>query len=230
MPGRMVVGPPRVSLSSSVFHDLPSVRSRVQKLCSCALAWSCTPSPCDSRPKLKVHHLAIASLRLRVKRSGVSLRTSSCAWAPPRSVWVAKPRSLGSKPGLIPHSGGVEGDVAAVLVEAEPPAPARERGGLRIDRHVRRVGPLVVALRGALQAQHGGAAARDGAAREPAGDDPVALRVEEDVSVDAAQEGAVHELGLEARRAQVPVGGRPQEADGARASRGRAARGPRSSS
>ena len=104
MPGRMVVGPPRVSLSSRVAQERPRFTVAFQKLRSSTLAMDWTPSPCDSPPKFQVHHFANQTCRLRVRPSGVSLRNCTRPCPPPRSVWVAKPASLGSNPGLIPQT------------------------------------------------------------------------------------------------------------------------------
>ena len=115
--------------------------------------------------------------------------------------------------GADPPEPGVEGHVAAVLVEADPPAPARERRRRGVDAHVRGVGPLVVARRGPLEAQHRRLASRDRAPREPAGDDPVALRVQEDVAVDTPHERSVDQEAVEAGRVEVADDGGAEEAD-----------------
>src|SRR6266496_3956304 len=100
MPGRMVVGPPRVSLSSRVAQDCARPRVAFQKLRSSTLAEDCTPSPCDSPPKFQVHHFANQTCRLRVRPSGVSLRNCTRPCPPPRSVWVAKPALIPQTPAL----------------------------------------------------------------------------------------------------------------------------------
>ena len=231
MPGRIVVGPPRVSLSSSVFHDLPSVRSSRQKFRKSRArrelhAVALRLATVVERPPLGDGHLPAARVAVRRELAEEHLRVGAAAVGLRREAEV-----VGLEAGADAPEPGVPGDVAAVLVEPEPAAPARQRRGLGVDRDVGRVGALVVALRRALQAEDGRAAAGNACCpRARRTGHPVAPGVEEDVAVDAAHEGALGDLRLEAGRAQVAQRGGRQHAERPARARARAARGPRSSS
>src|SRR5215210_5734157 len=80
---------------------------------------------------------------------------------------------------------------AAVSIEVDAAAIAAQRSGGRIEVHVRRVRPLVVALRRPLQAGDYVGRAADAARGGLAGDDPVALAVEKYVGVSADNVGGL---------------------------------------
>ena len=111
--------------------------------------------------------------------------------------------------------GGVEDDVAFLLVDVEARRPAGERCGALVDLDPVGVGPLEIMEGRELERRDGFGAAADLGQAGPAGQRPTPAPIEEGPAVDAEGEGAPAEGRLEVPLPEVPRDRRGDEAEAA---------------